>query len=413
MSGWRNRIVGHGEEPPDQLLANPANWRTHPKSQQDALAGSLGEVGWVQQVVVNRTTGHVVDGHLRIGLAISRNEPAVPVTYVELTEAEEALILATLDPIAAMAGADREALDNLLREVGTGDAALQQLLADVAKDAGLDYAKAGLTDPDEVPPQPVDVYVKPGDLWLLGDHRLLCGDARSAEGVRRTLTGPVDLLCMDPPYGVAIGAKNRTLDMIDRAGRRKENLSGDDGQEEAVDLWRASFPVLRAVLAPGVPWYCFGPQGGDLGLLLLLLLRDSGLTPRHILMWKKNRPSFSIGRLDYDYAHEPIVYGWIDGAGHRWYADTPQSSVLEYDRPQASPDHPTTKPVDLIEHLIHNSTRPGEVVFDPFVGSGTAIIAAEQLGRRCYAMDIEPRYVQVAKERWEKFTGREATLEAS
>ena len=191
MSGWRNRIVGHGEEPPDQLLANPANWRTHPKSQQDALAGSLGEVGWVQQVVVNRTTGHVVDGHLRIGLAISRNEPAVPVTYVELTEAEEALILATLDPIAAMAGADREALDNLLREVGTGDAALQQLLADVAKDAGLDYAKAGLTDPDEVPPQPVDVYVKPGDLWLLGDHRLLCGDARSAEGepIRRRWSG--------------------------------------------------------------------------------------------------------------------------------------------------------------------------------------------------------------------------------
>src|SRR5207249_8671297 len=113
-SSWRNRIVGHGAEAPDQLLANPANWRTHPKEQQVALAGSLSEVGWVQQVLVNRTTGHVVDGHLRVELAISRNEPSVPVTYVELSLAEEQLVLATLDPLAAMAAAEQDALPALL-----------------------------------------------------------------------------------------------------------------------------------------------------------------------------------------------------------------------------------------------------------------------------------------------------------
>lgn len=129
---WRNRIIGHGEEAPDQLLANPANWRIHPKAQQDALAGVLSQVGWVQDVIVNQQTGHVVDGHLRVSLAISRKEPSIPVVYVDLSPEEEALVLATLDPLAAMAAADKEKLDTLLREVSTGDAALQQMLSELA-----------------------------------------------------------------------------------------------------------------------------------------------------------------------------------------------------------------------------------------------------------------------------------------
>lgn len=129
---WRNRIVGHGEEAPEQLLANPGNWRIHPKAQQDTLAGVLSEVGWVQDVIVNQRTGFVVDGHARIALAISRNEPSVPVVYVDLDSHEEALILATLDPISAMAAADKEQLDVLLRDVETGDAAVMQMLSDLA-----------------------------------------------------------------------------------------------------------------------------------------------------------------------------------------------------------------------------------------------------------------------------------------
>lgn len=134
---WRSRIVGEGEEAPDQLLANPLNWRVHPKAQQDALAGVLSEVGWVQRVIVNQQTGHVVDGHARIGLAISRGEPSVPVLYVDLAPDEEAKVLATLDPIAALAGADREVLDQLLREVSTGDASVQALLDQIGQDHGL------------------------------------------------------------------------------------------------------------------------------------------------------------------------------------------------------------------------------------------------------------------------------------
>ncbi len=128
---WRNRIVGHGEEAPDQLLANPGNWRIHPKAQQDALAGVLDEVGWVQDIIVNRQTGHVVDGHLRVSLAISRRESTVPVVYVDLDPAEEALVLATIDPLSAMAAADKEQLDSLLREVQTSDEAVNGLLNDL------------------------------------------------------------------------------------------------------------------------------------------------------------------------------------------------------------------------------------------------------------------------------------------
>lgn len=137
MSDFRNRIVGHGEEAPDELLANPLNWRVHPKHQQDALEGALREVGWVQRIIVNRTTGHVVDGHMRVALAQKKGLASVPVTYVELSEREEALILATLDPISGLAVADKETLDALLREVSTGDAALQSLLETLAVDSGL------------------------------------------------------------------------------------------------------------------------------------------------------------------------------------------------------------------------------------------------------------------------------------
>jgi hypothetical protein len=198
-ASWRNRITGTGEEAPDQLLANPANWRIHPKAQQDALAGALDQVGWVQQVLVNRRSGFVVDGHARVALALTRGETSVPVLYVDLEPEEEALVLATLDPIGAMATRDDDKLRALLAEISVDDAGLVALLSDLAG------VKAGRTDPDDLPEPSAEPFVKSGDLWTLGEHRLLCGNATSAEDVGRLLDGAAPtLLATDPPYGVSL-----------------------------------------------------------------------------------------------------------------------------------------------------------------------------------------------------------------
>ncbi|HEY5275946.1 MAG TPA: hypothetical protein VIK38_05330, partial [Coriobacteriia bacterium] len=181
--GWRNRIVGSGSEAPERLAANPANWRVHPRNQRDALAGSLDTVGWVAQVLVNRRTDYVVDGHARVALALARKEASVPVLYVDLSPDEERLVLATFDPIGALAGADGERLSALLAEVAVDDAGLRALLDELAASA----PRPSFTDPDDVPELPDVPYVQPGELWRLGRHRILCGDSTNAEDVARLL----------------------------------------------------------------------------------------------------------------------------------------------------------------------------------------------------------------------------------
>lgn len=201
---WQNRIVGHAEVSPADLVPNPKNWRTHPAEQQRALTGALSEVGWVGAMLVNRTTGHVVDGHLRIELALARKEPSVPVSYVELTADEERLVLATLDPIGALADAEATALADLLAGLEPADDGLRALLDDLARQYGIDGA-GGFVDPDDVPEIPAEPTVQRGELYVLGDHRLLCGDATNPDEVARLLDGAEPtLLATGPPYGVEL-----------------------------------------------------------------------------------------------------------------------------------------------------------------------------------------------------------------
>ena len=244
-SPWRNRIVGTGDEAPDQLVANPANWRTHPGPQRDALRGSLAEVGWVQQVMVNQRTGFVVDGHARVEEALSRHEPTVPVLYVDLTPEEEAIVLATLDPIGAMAQRDDARLQELLSGLVVDDAGLAALLADLAPQG----PKPGLTDPDDVPPLGEESNVHLGDLFALGDHRLMCGDSTKAEDVARLSASPADCLWADPPYGV--GYVGKTVDAL--------TIDNDDANAAA--LVRAAFEVALTFVTPRSPFYCAGPAG--------------------------------------------------------------------------------------------------------------------------------------------------------
>ena len=253
---FRNRIVGSGLEAPDQLLANPKNWRVHPKEQQDALEGILHVVGWVQQVIVNRTTGFVVDGHLRVALALKRGETEIPVLYVELTAAEEALILATIDPIAAMAVTDEKLLAELVDEIRTDDARVEALLGSL-----VDTRDAPAVDPevlDDAPPLPEAPTSKRGDLYQLGNHRLLCGDATVAADWDR-LVGPyrADMLVTDPPYDVAYvgGTKDRLTIANDALGfegtlallRASLGLAAAHVREGGVLRVRAAWPAVPAL----------------------------------------------------------------------------------------------------------------------------------------------------------------------
>lgn len=246
---WRNRIVGAGEADPAELLPNPANWRRHPRRQRSALAAALDAVGWVGQVLVNRQTGRLVDGHLRLELALARNEPTIPVLYVELSESEERLVLATLDPLAAMAEAERDQLAALLAGLEPADVALRALLDDLAREAGLDLTRSGLVDPDDVPEPPSEPTVTAGDLFRLGEHRLLCGDSTRSADVARLMAGALaDCLWTDPPYGVAYEGKTR----------RRLRLENDD-PAASDEVIRGAFGV--APLAPSVPFYISSPAG--------------------------------------------------------------------------------------------------------------------------------------------------------
>lgn len=399
MPEWKNRIIGHGEEAPDQLLANPRNWRIHPEAQQKALAGLLDQVGWVQDVIVNQRTGHVVDGHLRVALAIGRQEAAIPVVYVDLSEHEEQVVLASLDPLGAMAATDTEMLRGLLDDVAIDSDDLRAALEQLSPT----QEKAGLTDPDAVPDAPAEPTAKPGDLWLLGDHRLFCGDSTNAEHVGRLLDGATPkLMVTDPPYGVLLDQGWRDEIGINRLGKAQSDRIANDDRADWAEAWNLSPSSIAYVWAAG------GAHQLETGASL----QAAGYELRQQIIWAKTMATLS--RSAYHYQHEPCWYAVRKGATAGWVGGHKQTTVWEAASPkhimggsaEAKEDHPTQKPIEVMARPIRN--HDSREVYEPFSGSGTTIIAAEQLGRRCYAMEIEPRYVDVAVQRWEEFTGRKA-----
>jgi DNA methylase len=431
---WQNRIVGHADVPPDQLVANPANWRTHPREQQRALAGALSEVGWVQQVIVNQQTGHLIDGHLRVELALARNEPVVPVVYVDLSESEERMVLAAYDPLGSAATADRAKLEELLAALTPTDDALQALLDELADKNGI--RRLGLTDPDDLPPPPAegDVHVQPGELWKLGDHRLLVGDATNPDDVARLLDGAEPtLLATDPPYGVsldptwrdgvynALGPAEKPYMRVDgqpdendatranvgahgrTVGHRNTTLSGDT----RVD-WSEAFELVPS-LQVGYVWHA-GVHAAEVADGLTRI----GFDIVSQIVWDKGL--FAMGRSWYHWIHEPCWVVRKPGAKVPFLGERNQSTIWRAPSPkmimggstEEKFDHPAQKPVLLAEIPIRNHLLTGEAVMDPFLGSGTTLIAAERLGRRCFGMEIDPKYAQIIISRWETYTGKKA-----
>ena len=216
----------------------------------------------------------------------------------------------------------------------------------------------------------------------------------------------------DPPYGVAIGDKNKALDEVGgKSERCKDNIEGDTLPEpELYELLKTAFINVRKATAADARYFVTSPQGGSLGLMMMMMMmRDAGLPVRHVLMWRKNAPTFSIGRLDYDYQHEPIFYTWTE-SHHNYRAGQFRSTIWDFPKPQASRLHPTMKPVALVANAILDGTLENMIVLDPFGGSGTTLIACEQTGRSCRMLEIDPHYCDVIIRRWEEFTGEKAVL---
>jgi site-specific DNA-methyltransferase (adenine-specific) len=257
---------------------------------------------------------------------------------------------------------------------------------------------------DEIPDAPEEPKSKYGDIYQLGNHRLMCGDSTKKEDIEKLMNGEkADLLFTDPPYNVSIESKSKQILNSDNYS----HIENDDLPiEEFKKFLDKIFKNANLILNDDASYYVFACQGGDNELMMMMMMRENGLKCRHQIIWVKDAPVFSMGRLDYDYKHEPILYGWKKR--HNFYRKGEQDkSVWEYKR-TANKLHPTMKPVELICNAILNSTKEKDNIIDLFGGSGSTLIACEQLNRKCYTMEIDPHYADVIIERWENLTGQKA-----
>lgn len=386
--------------PIDSVTLHPRNPR---RGDVGAVAASLARFGQRKPIVVQASTRYVVAGNHLLAAARSLRWSAIAANVEEMDDAEATAFMLADNRTADLGGYD----DGLLAAILAEQAAADNLAAtgyDADAIAAL-LAAAGIgaseRDPDAVPEPPTEaeLYVRSGEVWALGRHRLMVGDATVAADVSRLIEGAsADLLWTDPPYGVAyVGKTAKALTIAN-------DRLGDDGTRTLV-----AQALILAPLRNGAAFYVAAPAG-PAHLAFLLALADASLTVHETLVWVKDR--FVLGHADYQYRHEPLLYGWADGAAHYFVADRTQDTVWEIPRPARSELHPTMKPVELVERAIRNSSRPGETVYDPFAGSGTTVIAAERAARRCLAMELDPAYAQVAIERWQAYTGERAVREA-
>lgn len=378
----------------ETLTLDPANVRRHPAKNLDSIKASLTRFGQQRPVLVN-AKGIIIAGNGTVMAAKALGWDHINIVRTEL-EGSEATAYAIADNrTAELAEWDEEALAQQL-------AALQIEDEELAKAAGFTDAEIqaleGATvevQEDEVPEPPADPITKLGDLWLLGEHRVLCGDSTKAEDVARLMDGvKADMVLTDPPYGVSY------------VGKTKDALKVENDELDEASLTKFvcdAFDNAETNCRAGAYWYATVPPG-PLHIVFADDWKRRGIL-RQIMVWAKD--SMVLGHSEYHYQHEPILFGWLPGDRHK-NSDRTRTTLWQYDRPKANREHPTMKPVALWTQAVQDGSRTGEVVYDPFLGSGTTLIAAEQLGRKCYGMEISAAYCDVIVKRWETLTGKKA-----
>lgn len=403
---FANKIIGYGTKPADQFTGNPSNWRTHPQKQRDAVRASLSELGWIGVVVENAQSGFLIDGHERVWQALQNGNADVPYIQVDLDPASERLALAVFDPITYMAETDAAMLDSLLKEISTGEEALQALLAEMAEDAGLYQDKpigdapAQIDRADELRQK---WQVEPGQMWTLAEHRLICGDCTDAAVVARLMGGErAQLMVTDPPYGVEYdpGWRDGVVGEFGSAARQRNAVANDDRADWA-DVWRLFDSDVAYI------WHA-DRHAKD----VQMSLESANYEIRNQIIWAKQH--FAISRGAYHWQHEPCWYAVKKGRTSLWSGDRTQSTLWEIaslnpaGRQEERMPHGTQKPIECMERPIRN--HENVIVCDPFLGSGTTIISCENLGRKCRAVEISPAYVAVALQRWADHTGKTPVL---
>lgn len=446
----RNRIKGLRHVLASTLRPNPQRWRKHPARQANALRGLLAEIGYAGALVARQLRDgslELIDGHLR---AETTPDTRVPVLVLDVTSSEARKLLATADPLSAMADVDAPALAKLLGQVTTQCEALGDVVEDLRELAGVRYRDV---EQDLVPAPPDKARTARGDLWILGRHRLLCGDSSLAADVDRLMSGgtggaggTVQLVNTDPPYNVrveprsnnaiaaAVGgdgaSHHQSFDVARRPNvkrpttkklRAKDRPLANDflPPAEFEKLLAAWFGQAARVLDPGRAFYIWGgyanlanypPALAAAGLYFsqaIIWVKEHAVLTRKDFMG--NHEWAFYGCRDFEGRHAAGFYGWREGAAHRYFG--PPSATDVWTVKKVNPQsmvHLTEKPVELAARSIQYSTRPGEAVLDLFGGSGSTLIACEQLDRRAYLMELDPLYCDVIVERWQKFSGKRA-----
>lgn len=383
--------------PVGNLKPHPQNRNIHPDDQIDRLAKILEFQGWRYPIKVSKRSGFITSGHGRLLAALKNRWEQVPVNYQDYENEEMEYQDCVADnAVASWAELDLSGIHKDLEQLSPFDIDLLGI-QDFRFEPVATEPQCG---EDEIP-EKVEARTKRGDVYQLGRHRLLCGDSTLIDDVEKLMgVEKADLWLTDPPYGVAYRSNG--------AEDKHRPIENDaHSLEEMGEFWTQVAANALIVSSDKAPYYWFACQGGD-QMMMMMSISHAAWKVRHELIWVKDQ--FVLGRCDYHYQHEPILYGWKADGTHEWFSDRKQTSVLEFPRPKSSDLHPTMKPVELVEYLMGNSSKSGAIVLDTFGGSGTTMIAAEKSGRQARLIELDAHYCDVIVARWEKYTGKKAEL---
>lgn len=383
-----------------ELIPAKYNPRKLSEIQKEQLKSSINKFSLCDPIIINKNNV-VIGGHQRIKILkdIGTSECDVRVPDILLDDNQE-----------------KELNIRLNKNLGDWDnVLLKEFDENMLKDVGFDSVELDnifkediIVGEDNVPEKRKETDIKIGDIFTLGDHRLMCGDSTDAGSVAILMNGnKADMVFTDPPYGVSYADKNKYLNSIAPGNRIQTEIENDHKSVSELQdtIIFPAFCLIKQFLNKEGSYYITAPQGGELLMMMMMMMQKAEIPLRHMLIWVKN--NHVLGRTDYNYKHEPILYGWIEK--HKFYGNGEfQFSTWEINKPTKSELHPTMKPVSLIVNAIQNSSVRESLVLDLFLGSGSTIIACEKTNRKCYGMEIDPVYCQVIIDRWENFTCQKA-----